>query len=68
MFQLQLNHAAVLNAIPRGPENQKRKKVMVIKNSVIKKNKQKIAVKTQKKLKNYQFSHKPNLKKKMFMI
>lgn len=45
----QLNHAAVLNVIPKGPKNQKRKKVMEKKKSVIKRSKQKAAEKIQKK-------------------
>jgi len=65
---LQLNHAAVLNVIPKGIENLKRKKIMGKKKSVIKKNRPKAVEKIQKKLKSYKFNHKVNQKKETFMI
>lgn len=61
----QLNHVVVLNVIPKitkGPENQKRKKVIMKKRNVIKKNKQKVIAKMQKKLKSYLFNYKINQK------
>jgi len=63
VFQLQLNHAAVLNVILKVRENQKRKKVAERKKNAIKKNRLKIAKKTQKKLRNPQFNYKVKYKK-----
>lgn len=63
----QINHAAVLNVIPKGPKNQKRKKAMEIKKSVIKRSKLKAAVKIQKKLKSPQINYKVNQKKQIFI-
>jgi len=63
VLQLQLNPAAVLNVIPKGQENRKRKKVVERKKNAIKKNRQKTAKKTQKKLKSLLFNYKVKYKK-----
>jgi len=63
VFQLQSNPAAVLNVILKAQENQKRKKVAERKKNAIKKNRQKTAKKTQKKLRSPQFNYKVKYKK-----
>jgi len=68
VFLLHLNHAAVLNAILKGPENLKKRKVMGRKKNAIRRNKPKVAKKMQRKLKRHQLNYQANLKKSMFMM